>query len=151
MDLERISWRRGRYDAAESGNLYTADHARATKIIQAVRDKVSDTRQMRALGFCVGVAHAKFMSERFNLSGIPSVAVSAGAPRQERQQALRDLRNGTINAVFAVDLFNEGVNIRRSTLSCSCAQRKVPPCSCSSWGADFALQMTSHALLSWTS
>ena len=51
------------------------------------------------------------MSERFNLSGIPSVAVSADTPRQERQQALRDLRNGTINAVFAVDLFNEGVDV----------------------------------------
>jgi superfamily II DNA or RNA helicase len=111
VDLQGISWRRGRYDLEQLNSLYTGDTARALKIVQAVRDKVPDVRTMRAIGFCVGKEHARFMAERFNLSGIPSRAVTADTPREERMGALRDLRDGDLKILFAVDLFNEGVDI----------------------------------------
>ncbi len=111
VDLQDVSWRRGRYDLEQLNSIYTGDTARALKIIQAVRDKVPDVRAMRALGFCVGKDHARFMAERFNLSGIPSAAVTADTPREERREALRDLRDGDLKVLFAVDLFNEGVDV----------------------------------------
>lgn len=66
---------------------------------------------MRALGFCVGIDHARFMARHFVAAGIPAVAVWADSPREVRQSALRDLRDGRVNAVFSVDPFNEGVDV----------------------------------------
>jgi hypothetical protein len=40
-------------------------------ILQALQDRVTDVHAMRALGFCVGVSHARFMADRFNRAGIP--------------------------------------------------------------------------------
>lgn len=70
-----------------------------------------DVGAMRALGFCVSVGHAEYMAARFNTAGIPALAVSGGTPRDERTAALRALREREVNVLFAVDLFNEGLDI----------------------------------------
>ena len=66
---------------------------------------------MRALGFCVSIAHAHYMARRFNEAGIPALAVSADTASDDRADALRKLRERKINVLFAVDLFNEGVDV----------------------------------------
>lgn len=110
-DLRSVTWRRGRYDDAELGALYTGNQARAAIVLQQLRDKVPDLGLMRALGFCVSVAHAEFMARVFNEAGVPAAAVSGATSTTERERALRDLRDRQINAVFAADLFNEGVDV----------------------------------------
>ena len=85
-------------------------HALASCLRQ-LRDKVSDVGAMRALGFCVSVAHAEYMARIFNEAGIPARAVSGSTPRAERDQALTDLRARDVNILFAADLFNEGLDI----------------------------------------
>ncbi len=111
VDLSTVTWKRGRYDDAELGTLYSTNASRAAKVIEAVRATVGDAGQMRALGFCVGVEHAQFMAHQFREAGIPAVAVSAETGAEERRRALLDLRERKVNAVFAVDLFNEGVDV----------------------------------------
>lgn len=111
LDLRQIKWTRGAYDVQGLENLYTGNDARAAKIINELRDKVLNPGQMRALGFCVSVAHAQYMARIFNEAGIPSAAVSAKSTSTERDEALRNLRARSINCVFAVDLFNEGLDI----------------------------------------
>ena len=49
-------------------------------IVQAIQDKVANPLAMRALGFCVSVAHARFMAHEFSRRGLPSIAVSADTP-----------------------------------------------------------------------
>lgn len=110
-DLSAITWRRGRYDDAELENLYTGNDARAAIVLRELNDKVGNLSTMRALGFCVSVAHAHYMAKVFNDAGIPSVAVSGDTAPTARQQALSDLRGRRVNVVFAVDLFNEGLDI----------------------------------------
>ncbi|MEZ5102160.1 MAG: DUF3427 domain-containing protein [Thermoleophilia bacterium] len=111
LDLRGVTWRRGRgYDLGELSNLLTADHVWARRVIEQVRRRVADTRGMRALGFCVGVEHARFMAARFAEAGLPAVAVDAATPGPERRAALADLAAGRVCAVFAVDLFNEGLD-----------------------------------------
>ncbi|GAA1181099.1 DEAD/DEAH box helicase [Ornithinimicrobium humiphilum] len=110
-DLRSISWKRGRYDEGELTNLYTGNDARAAIVLQQVRDKVPDPHAMRALGFCVGVEHARFMAQAFARAGIPARAVSGDTPPHERDQALRDLRDRRVNVLFAADLFNEGLDL----------------------------------------
>jgi superfamily II DNA or RNA helicase len=66
---------------------------------------------MRALGFCVSVEHAHFMAERFCARGLRARALDASTPADLRQAALRRLQSGELQILFAVDLFNEGLDI----------------------------------------
>jgi superfamily II DNA or RNA helicase len=66
---------------------------------------------MRALGFCVNVAHARFMAETFREAGVPAMAISGSTSTAQRAQALLDLRDRRVNALFAAELFNEGLDV----------------------------------------
>ena len=110
-DLRTLAWSRGGYDETQLDNLFTGNDARARIVLRQLRDKVSDVGAMRALGFCVSVAHAEYMARVFNEAGIPARAVSGSTPRAERAQALTDLRARDVNILFAADLFNEGLDI----------------------------------------
>jgi len=111
VDVSRVRWRRGGYDLAELSNVYTGDHARVLLILGAIKRTVASTDTMRGLGFCVSIAHAQFMAAEFQRAGLPAQAVWADTGREERDQALRDLKAGRIKVLFAVDIFNEGVDL----------------------------------------
>lgn len=110
-DLRQLAWKRGSYDVADLSRLYTGNEARVGLILQQIRHLITDPLQMRALGFCVGVGHARWMAEVFTQAGIPSKAVAGPISSEDREQALVDLRERRINVVFAVDMFNEGVDV----------------------------------------
>lgn len=112
LDLREVPWKRGRgYDAAGLENLYTSSETWARLVVKEVAAHVDDPRRMRALGFCVGVAHARFMARVFQESGIEARAVWGNSPEDERRAALTDLAAGNVQAVFSVDLFNEGIDV----------------------------------------
>ena len=110
-DLRGITWTRGRYDEHELSNVYTGNRHRAAMILKQLRDKVLEPGAMRALGFCVSVAHAEFMATTFNEAGIPARAVSGNTAQAERERALQDLKDRRVNVLFAADLFNEGLDL----------------------------------------
>ncbi len=112
LDLREVPFKRGTgYDVAALTNVYTADHVWVGQVIEQARQRVGSLSGMKALGFCVSVAHARFMSDEFNRRGIPAAAVWGETPDDERDRALRDLRNGDVAILFTVDLFNEGVDV----------------------------------------
>ena len=47
----------------------------------------------------------------FSAAGVPSVAIWADTPDEERRAALRDLAARRVRVVFSVDLFNEGIDV----------------------------------------
>lgn len=110
-DLAQIRWTRGAYDRAQLENVYIGDDARVAQILTELQRKVTDVRAMRALGFCAGIEHANYMARRFNEAGIPSLAVSSNSTSDERDAALRKLKTRDVSCLFAVDLFNEGVDV----------------------------------------
>jgi hypothetical protein len=110
-DLSSVRWSRKGYDLSELERLYTGDDARVRLVLQQVRQKHREAGAMRALGFCVSIAHAEFMARRFTEAGLPSVVVSADTDSDARNDALASLRAGRVRALFAVDLFNEGVDL----------------------------------------
>ncbi|MET8285541.1 DUF3427 domain-containing protein [Streptomyces sp. NPDC005132] len=110
-DLSTVEWKRGAYDTSALSNVLTGNDARARLVAKAVEEKVADPGTMRALGFCVSVAHAHFMAEYFRGAGLHAVALSGESPADQRDQALADLRSGSLQVIFSVDLFNEGLDI----------------------------------------
>ena len=111
VDLSGLRFTRGAYNIDQLNTLYTGNDARAAKVLQALRDKVTDPSRMRALGFCVSVEHAHYMAEVFRRAGLPSLALTGASGSDERQEGLAKLRRGEIVCLFAVDLFNEGLDI----------------------------------------
>ncbi|MEU3143492.1 MULTISPECIES: DUF3427 domain-containing protein [unclassified Streptomyces] len=110
-DLSAVEWKHGAYDAKALSNALTGNKIRAGLVVKAVGDKVLDPGRMRALGFCVSVAHAHFMAESFRSAGFSAVAVSGETPADQRREALTDLKAGKLQVIFSVDLFNEGVDL----------------------------------------
>jgi superfamily II DNA or RNA helicase len=111
VDLSRVEWKRGFYDVETLDNLYTGNDARAAKVLRELRDKVTDAARMRALGFCVSVAHAQYMARVFGEAGIAALAVSGKTRPDQRAAAIDQLRRGEVSVLFAADLFNEGLDI----------------------------------------
>lgn len=110
-DLRGVRFERGRYVTADLEAVYTGDHVRARRILEALHEWVLDPATMRALGFCVSVAHAHFMAAQFNAAGLSAVALDGSTESTERIEAVEQLRRGEIRAIFTVDIFNEGVDI----------------------------------------
>jgi superfamily II DNA or RNA helicase/HKD family nuclease len=111
VDLRQIEWKRSGYDTASLSAVYTGNDARLTKVLAALERIVSAPRGMRALGFCVSVEHANYMADRFRTAGIAAQSLTGVASAEDRSAAIRLLRDGTLQILFTVDLFNEGVDI----------------------------------------
>jgi superfamily II DNA or RNA helicase/HKD family nuclease len=111
VDLSNLQWRRGGYATEELDRVFGANDARARWVRQQVQEYATDEEQIRGLGFCVSQAHARFMAARFTEWSLPSVALTAETPQQERGRVQGDLVSGRLRFIFTVDLYNEGVDI----------------------------------------
>jgi hypothetical protein len=110
IDLSSVGWERGRYVASQLTNIYTANDRRISEIIHALEKYTKDTTEVRALGFCVSMEHAKFMAEKFCLAGFKADYLTS-ANNQNRDLVRNQLLSKEINYLFVVDIFNEGVDI----------------------------------------
>ncbi|MGL5573935.1 MAG: DEAD/DEAH box helicase [Sarcina sp.] len=72
-----------------------------------------DGDKRKCVGFCVNVAHARYMAQQFNLRGIKSIALTSKNSIEERREKIKNLEddNADLEVIFTVDLFNEGVDI----------------------------------------
>ncbi|TWT80453.1 type I restriction enzyme EcoKI subunit R [Planctomycetes bacterium CA13] len=111
VDLDGLTWQRGGYRIDDLDRLYTGNDVRAKLVFEKVAETVLDSQEVRGLGFCCSVAHAEFMARFFDENGIPSIALSAGSTKEERNSAQQRLRDRSVNFIFVVDLYNEGIDI----------------------------------------
>ncbi len=109
VDLRAVRWTRTGYEAGALADVYTGNDARADLIRHQLARRVGDPRRVRALGFCVSVAHAEFMAARFTAAGVPALAVHGDSPG--RADAPARLRERAVNVIFTCDLYNEGVDL----------------------------------------
>ena len=110
IDLSNIGWERGRYISSELSNIYTSNDRRIREIIDALNKYTKDFQDVRALGFCVSMEHAKFMAEKFLMAGFKADYLTS-ANTQNRDLVRQMLLRKEINYLFVVDIFNEGVDI----------------------------------------
>ena len=110
IDLTTINWERGRYVPSELSNVYTGNDRRVGEIIFALDKYTKDFQEVRAIGFCVTIEHAKFMAEKFCVAGFKADYL-ASTNTQNRDELRSKLQKKEINYLFVVDIFNEGVDI----------------------------------------
>ncbi len=115
IDLDTLHWVRGGYDRKELTNLYVLSGVlagkRADHVLQQVDRYTADMAQLKALGFCVSVEHARFMAKHFTEAGVPAISLDGNSSDAERAQAKGRLVSGEVKVIFVVDLYNEGVDI----------------------------------------
>ncbi|MCT4592982.1 MAG: DUF3427 domain-containing protein [Anaeromicrobium sp.] len=111
VDLSKVKWKRGGYDKSELSNLYTENHIRVIQIINSLNKYVNSIEEVKGLGFCVSVEHAKFMAHVFNKKGIKSICLHGQSNKEERESAKDKITKGEIKFIFVADLYNEGIDI----------------------------------------
>jgi len=92
-------------------NLVTGNDTRARLVIDEWRRLTGDPKRSKAIVFCVTVAHAEFMTRKFNQAGLPSLCVVGSTDTDVRRQAPERLARGEICALVTCDLYNEGVDL----------------------------------------
>lgn len=67
----------------------------------------------KAIGFCVSIEHAEYMTQKFNEVGIVSACLTGKNTSEERQAIIKRLEDDEdpLEIIFTVDIFNEGVDI----------------------------------------
>ena len=117
VDLDDVKWVRGGYDKKELSILYLSDKVaqkRVEHIVKSIDRYVTDIDEVKGIGFCVSIEHAKFMAREFNKRGIPSISLTSNSEKGEidRESAKESLKSGKIKFIFTVNLYNEGVDIK---------------------------------------
>ncbi len=110
IDLSKVKWENGRYVPSELTKLYLANDRRVGEVISNANKYLRDINDVRALGFCVTIEHAKYMAEKFTLANLKADYLTSENSK-DREELRRRLRNKEINYLFVVDIFNEGVDI----------------------------------------
>ncbi|MDR7002625.1 DUF3427 domain-containing protein [Neobacillus niacini] len=111
VDLSKLKWGRKGYEIRELENVYTSNDHRSAQIVKSLYKYVTDIDQVKGLGFCVSIEHAKYMADFFNKAGIPSVALYGNVDGKTRREAQHKLVHDEIKFIFVVDLYNEGIDI----------------------------------------
>lgn len=106
VDYSNIPWRSAKFelDALEAA---VATETRARNALDQFRARGG----VRCIGFCCSQRHADFMAAYFVREGLRAVAVHAGPTSAPRTTSLKQLADGEIDLIFAVDMFNEGVDV----------------------------------------
>ncbi|MBC3797371.1 DEAD/DEAH box helicase family protein [Acetobacterium tundrae] len=113
LDYTAVPFRNGRYDEDALEKLASINQ-RGHLILQNYLKYDSN----KALGFCISRNHALYMTRYFRKHGIACCAVISGSAEvhqqplvRPREQAIKALKTGELQVVFAVDMFNEGLDI----------------------------------------
>ncbi|MEQ1845600.1 MAG: DEAD/DEAH box helicase family protein, partial [Nitrospira sp.] len=109
-DFSAVPWDKpGEREAID--NLVTGNDTRARLVIDEWRRLTGDPKRSKALVFCVTVAHAEFMTRKFNQAGLPSLCIVGSTDADVRRQAPARLARGELCALVTCDLYNEGVDL----------------------------------------
>jgi superfamily II DNA or RNA helicase/HKD family nuclease len=108
-------WKNGKFDLIELENVYTGDDITAKQRVNLIYKSINhyqpNSEELKAVGFCVSVKHAKFMSENFQKLGIDAETILGETDSETRRQRIIDFKQNKIKILFTVDIFNEGVDI----------------------------------------
>ena len=125
VDLDDLKWSAGGYDKQELSNVYALDRKiaekRAKLVVNSIFRYVADIDEVKGIGFCVSIEHAKFMSDFFNERGIPSMYLTGKSADEERKTAKDRIVKGDVRFIFVVDIYNDVwiLSLIQLTIMCS--------------------------------
>lgn len=96
---------------------YLTVEERVDRIIEKTRFYGCDSGDVRGLVFCSRKEEAHFLSTEFNRRGLRTVSLTGENSEEDRRDAIDRLESNnnaeSLDYIFTVDIFNEGVDIPR--------------------------------------
>ncbi|WP_020063115.1 DEAD/DEAH box helicase family protein [Bacillus sp. 123MFChir2] len=105
-DYSNVRWLGNKYDSEELAGVQLKEEL-ADNILEAWKKY----KKTRTIVFCSSIRQADFLSSYFNRNSYQTISLHSGAKDVSREDAIALLDNGELDAIFTVDLFNEGVDI----------------------------------------
>ncbi len=105
-DYSQITWLGNRYAEEELLQIQLREEI-AERVVKAWNKH----KQTRTIVFCSSIKQAIFLSDYFNTKGYKTVSLHSKQIEVGRADAIKLLSKGELDAIFTVDLFNEGVDI----------------------------------------
>lgn len=106
IDYRNIPWRNRRFDP-EALEHAVITEARAQNALEQYQKRGG----LKTLAFCCSMRHADYMAQFFVNHGLRAVSVHSGPNSAPRATSLEQLRDGLLDVVCCVDMFNEGVDL----------------------------------------
>ncbi|MFT5683082.1 MAG: superfamily II DNA or RNA helicase/HKD family nuclease [Myxococcota bacterium] len=106
IDYAPLPWRSGRFDP-EALDAAVASQVRMETLWAAWQAHPG----ARSIVFCASIRHAGFVRDWLAARGVRVVALHSGSDSAPREESLEALSDGTLDAVCAVDLLNEGIDL----------------------------------------
>jgi superfamily II DNA or RNA helicase/HKD family nuclease len=93
-------------------------HERVEYVIGMIHKFGHDGIFLKGLGFCASVEHAQYMSNEFNDRGLVSAYLTGQDTPERRQEIIARLESDkdSLQIIFTVNIFNEGVDIPKVNL-----------------------------------
>ena len=112
VDLRDVAWVAGKYAERElSGRLVGAAEIFVQRAVRALKEYVGRPETLRAIAFCVDVAHAHEVKRRFVLQNIRAEVLTGQTASALRSDARGRLDTGEVQVLCVVDIYNEGVDV----------------------------------------
>lgn len=97
------------------GNRYDEEALLIAQLKEEVAQKAfaawAKHKQTRTLAFCSSIRQASFLADFFKQRGVHAFSLHSQTKEMTRAEAIRRLAEGSLEILFTVDLFNEGVDI----------------------------------------
>jgi superfamily II DNA or RNA helicase/diadenosine tetraphosphate (Ap4A) HIT family hydrolase len=106
IDYEHIPWRNRRFDPEA-----LAAAAQAEARMQTMWGAWQAHPSRRTLVFCCSIAHASYVRDWLRSREVAAAAVYAAEGSDDRDASLAAFERGELEALCAVDIFNEGVDV----------------------------------------
>lgn len=112
-DFSGVDWTKKKESAVQVERQLLRNQRHLDNITDNIYKYVADIANMRAIGFCAGIEHARVVAKHLNDKGISSVVLTGESTQTERDNAIHDMEliPPKIQAILTADLFNEGVDI----------------------------------------
>ena len=107
IDYRNIPWRNRRFDERQLAAAAQTEARMAS--MWAAWEAHPGTR---SLVFCCSVTHADYAAAWLAARGVRVMKVHSAPSSDDRKLALERLRDGQIDAICAIDVFNEGVDVK---------------------------------------
>jgi superfamily II DNA or RNA helicase len=107
IDLQKITTKRGDY---AKGELVDAME-KADIIGDAVTHYKKYADGLPAIAFCISIKHAINVRDKFIEAGYKSAVVHGDMKTTERDEAIKGLKNGSVQVLTSVDVISEGTDV----------------------------------------
>lgn len=106
IDYSQIRWLGNHYDEEELLSEQLQD-----KVIQKIFNEWLQHKQTKTIAFCSSVKQASYLCQYFKSYDVQAAVLTGQNSRQDRARIREQFETGSLEIIFTVDLFNEGVDI----------------------------------------